>query len=286
MSSCCLRCMWGPLAIRTHCQRLSRLSKKQRKSAPITCLGSSRVVLRWSSPRRQQIERPGSQIEELMTKSVRNGLRDRYFLVANGTSAVLPTRGRGMVNTKLLWTVCVATVFAVALSQQAGAQFHSQRTTYLTFSQPAQNDLSRSELFYGRRNVGSPHFGCSPPTPGQRLAPARWRFSCSRARWTLRSQMTRGRTLTSRREVVVVSGMIAAAATAVFGGQPMTASSSLPQPRNAAVTVLDISDGRIVRTRDGRLEVNTKELRATIRGTTGRAGEVESRQTHARGLPR
>ena len=42
-----------------------------------------------------------------------------------------------MVNTKLLWTVCVATVFAVALSQQAGAQFHPQRTTYLTFSQPA-----------------------------------------------------------------------------------------------------------------------------------------------------
>lgn len=76
--------------------------------------------------------------------------------------------------------------------------------------------------------------------------------------------------LTSRREVVVVSGMIAAAATAVFGGQPMTAPSSLPQPRNAAVTVLDVSDGRIVRTRDGRLEVNTKELRATIRGTTGR----------------
>jgi hypothetical protein len=64
--------------------------------------------------------------------------------------------------------------------------------------------------------------------------------------------------------------MIAAAAT-VCGGQSMTAPSSFPQPRNAAVTVLDVSDGRIVRTRDGRLEVNTKELRATIRGTTGRS---------------
>lgn len=34
-------------------------------------------------------------------------------------------------------------------------------------------------------------------------------------------------------------------------------------------TVFDVSDGRIDRRRDGRLEVNTKELRATIRGTTG-----------------
>jgi hypothetical protein len=59
--------------------------------------------------------------------------------------------------------------------------------------------------------------------------------------------------------------------TAMRDGQSMTAPSSIPQPRNAAVTALDVSDGRIDRTRDGRLEVNTKELRASIRGTTGRS---------------
>jgi hypothetical protein len=39
-------------------------------------------------------------------------------------------------------------------------------------------------------------------------------------------------------------------------------------------TALDVSDGRIDQTRDGRLEVNTKELRATIRSTTGRSVAV------------
>lgn len=69
----------------------------------------------------------------------------------------------------------------------------------------------------------------------------------------------------------MVSGLIAAAATVVCGGQPMTAKTSLSQPRNTRATAVDVSDGRIVRSRDGRLEVDTKELRATIRGTTGRS---------------
>jgi hypothetical protein len=36
-------------------------------------------------------------------------------------------------------------------------------------------------------------------------------------------------------------------------------------------TVFDVSDGRIDKTRDNRLEVNTKEMRAIITGTTGRS---------------
>ena len=43
-----------------------------------------------------------------------------------------------MVNRKLLWAVCGAAVFALALAPRAGAMSDAHKTTYLTFSQPVR----------------------------------------------------------------------------------------------------------------------------------------------------